>query len=68
MQEKTIFRKVRKRDGKIADFDSERIAKAIFKAFQSADEGSIRDAERLAPEVVRLLAEKLPDGSIPTVE
>ncbi len=59
--------KIRKRDGRIADFDRSKIAEAIFKAAQVLG-GRDRDmAEELAIEVEAYLCDKYADG-VPTVE
>src|SRR3989344_5559124 len=63
-----IITKIRKRDGRIADFDKQRITKAIFKAFQSVDEGSLAEAEQLTETIVNELEEKLGPDKIPTIE
>ena len=49
---------VRKRDGKIADFDGERIAAAIAKALAATGEGGRTLAESLAAVVVERLEKK----------
>ncbi len=59
--------KIKKRDGKIVDFDSSRIKDAIHKAFIAVE---LKDGERagsITEEVVRLLEEKFEDR-IPSVE
>jgi ribonucleoside-diphosphate reductase alpha chain len=59
--------KIKKRDGKIVDFDSSRIRDAIHKAFIAVE---LKDGERagsITEEVVRLLEEKF-EGRIPSVE
>jgi len=48
---------VRKRDGRIAPFDRERIANAIFKAAQAVEQ---KDGRRVA--------ERITDGVIATLE
>jgi ribonucleoside-diphosphate reductase alpha chain len=59
--------KIKKRDGKIVDFDSNRIRDAIHKAFIAVE---LKDGERagsITEEVVRLLEGKF-EGKIPSVE
>ena len=59
--------KIKKRDGRIVDFDSSRIKDAIHKAFIAVE---LKDGERagsITREVVRLLEEKFVDR-IPSVE
>ena len=59
--------KIRKRDGRIADFDSGRIKDAIHKAFIAVELGNGEKAESVTREVVKLLEEKF-EGKIPSVE
>ncbi len=63
----TIIRQIRKRDGRIADFDSEKIANAIWKAAQAVGGKDRKKAEELSRQVVDILAEKY-SGGIPDVE
>ncbi len=63
----SCFYWIRKRDGRIVEFDTEKIAEAIFKAAKAVG-GEDRDlAEELARVVVRYLAQ-LQLRDIPTVE
>lgn len=59
--------KIRKRDGRIVDFNPSKITEAIWKAAQSVGGKDKRTAEKLTKEVVRLVNEKFA-GKIPTVE
>ncbi|MEM3399820.1 MAG: vitamin B12-dependent ribonucleotide reductase [Candidatus Micrarchaeia archaeon] len=63
----SLIKKIRKRDGRIVDFDPEKIANAIWKAAQSVGGKDRETAERLSQIVVKLLEEKYA-GKIPTVE
>lgn len=62
--------KVRKRDGRVADFSKEKIAEAIFKAAEAVGGKDHALAEQLAQHVVENLEQKHKDtpSSIPTVE
>ncbi len=62
-----IIKKVRKRDGRIADFDQARITNAIFAAAVEVGGRNREIAERLSDEVVKILEEKYA-GEIPNVE
>ena len=62
-----MFKKIKKRDGKIVEFDSAKITTAIFKAGNSTREFKEWKAKRLTNDVL-LLADKLNMGSIPCVE
>lgn len=59
--------KIRKRDGKIVDFDSKKIANAIYKAAESVGGKDRKEAERLASLIVRDLEKKFKE-TIPSVE
>jgi ribonucleoside-diphosphate reductase alpha chain len=59
--------KIRKRDGRIVDFDASRIKNAIHKAFIAVELGDGDRAERTTKEVVKLLEQKF-EGRIPSVE
>ncbi len=58
---------VLKRDGKIQDFDKEKIAKAIYKAAVACNGNDKALADKLAEEVATIINEKY-EGKIPTVE
>ncbi len=65
------FEKVRKRDGRIVDFDVNRIESAIFKAAQSVGGKDRETARNLAWRAVAELEKRLSDkekGYIPSVE
>ena len=59
--------KIRKRDGRVVDFDSSRIRDAIHKAFIAVELEDGERAKSITREVVRLLKEKFKKG-IPSVE
>jgi len=59
--------KIRKRDGRIVDFNPERIKNAIHKAFVAVKLENGEKAERLTKEVVNILEKKFVE-KIPTVE
>jgi len=59
--------KIRKRDGRIVDFDQNRITEAIWKAAQAVGGKDRKVTERLSNRVVRFLEEKFP-LEIPGVE
>ena len=60
--------KIKKRDGRIVDFDPEKITNAIFKAAQSVGGKDRTAAEKLSKQIVELLEKQLKPGEIPTVE
>jgi ribonucleoside-diphosphate reductase alpha chain len=59
--------KIKKRDGRIADFDADRIKDAVHKAFLAVELGDGTKAERVTKEVVKILEEKFKD-KIPSIE
>ena len=62
-----ILSKIRKRDGRIVDFDPDRIKSAVHKAFLAVELGDGARAENVTKEVVILLEEKFRE-KIPSVE
>src|SRR3990172_7894461 len=58
--------KIRKRDGRIVDFDKSKIAKAVFKAFIATKSKDGARAEEIANQVVEIIEERFP--GIPGVE
>lgn len=63
-----IVTKVRKRGGKTADFDREKITKAIYNAAQSVGGHDRKISEKLANKVVTVLNYQFDNHQIPTVE
>ncbi|MGD0495299.1 MAG: adenosylcobalamin-dependent ribonucleoside-diphosphate reductase [Candidatus Bathyarchaeia archaeon] len=61
------IKKIVKRDGRVVDFDSNRIRDAVYKAFIAVELEDGKKAESISREVVRLLDEKF-DGRTPSVE
>jgi ribonucleoside-diphosphate reductase alpha chain len=62
-----FLRKIKKRDGRIADFDSQRITNAVHKAFLAVELGNGEKAESITSEVVKSLQEKFKEKT-PSVE
>jgi len=59
--------KIRKRDGRVVDFDSSRIKDAIHRAFVAVELENGERAESVTEEVVRLLGERF-EERVPSVE
>ena len=59
--------KIKKRDGRIVDFDAERIRNAVYKAFLAVELGDGNKAEKVTNEVFKLLEEKF-KGKVASVE
>ncbi len=62
-----VIAKIRKRDGRVVDFDSERIKNAIHKAFVAVELKDGKRADSTTREVVSLLEKKFKE-QIPSVE
>jgi ribonucleoside-diphosphate reductase alpha chain len=62
-----VIKKIKKRDGRILDFDREKIINAIFKAAKAVGGEDIELARQLAERVVLQLEERFPK-EIPSVE
>lgn len=62
------IKKIKKRDGKIVDFDREKIVNAIFKAAQSVGGSDKAEAERVADLAVKFIDEKYKEDEVPSVE
>ncbi len=63
-----MFKKIKKRDGRLVDFDAERILRAIEKAGNAAGEFDVATARKLTLKVLSLAEQTLNHGNIPTVE
>ena len=64
----THITKIRKRDGRIVEFEKTRITNAIFKAAQAVGGHDRQRAEELAQKVVAILEYQYSPDKIPTVE
>ncbi len=62
-----FFSKIKKRDGRITNFDSDRIKNALHRAFLAVELSDGEKAENATSEVVRLLKEKFKEKT-PSVE
>ncbi|MCL6472286.1 MAG: vitamin B12-dependent ribonucleotide reductase [Firmicutes bacterium] len=66
--EQHLIRKVRKRDGRIVDFDISKISGAIHKALNATGHADGKLAASLADEVLKRLQQKAEEIPVPTVE
>ena len=57
---------IRKRDGQLENFDRQKIINAIFKAAQTAGGHDLKEAERVADEVVKTVTAKVDSRSDPS--
>jgi ribonucleoside-triphosphate reductase len=65
--EKTAI-KVKKRDGRIVDFDKERITSAIFKAITATGQGDGIRSKHLTEKFLKIFHRRFKPGEMPTVE
>ena len=63
-----MIRKIRKRDGKVVDFNPIKITNAIWKAAQAVGGKDHKKAAELTDKVLEFLEKELKRGEIPTVE
>lgn len=69
MPSQVSFQQVKKRDGQIVPFNSNRITNAISRAMQASGEGdSQNDAVRVSDQVLASLGQRHAAGAIPTIE
>lgn len=62
------IKKIRKRDGRIVDFNPDKITEAIWKAAKSLGGKDHALSVKLAEQVVKALEKQLQPGEVPTVE
>ena len=65
----SLFKSVRKRDGRIVPFDESRIQNAVYRAMQATGEGDLsRDPQRVEDRIVKELVKRFPSTHTPTIE
>ncbi|MEA3293309.1 MAG: ATP cone domain-containing protein, partial [Patescibacteria group bacterium] len=62
------IKKIKKRDGRIVDFDQAKIMRAIFKALTATGEGDNDTSKRVSSKVVNILERRLKKDELPAVE
>lgn len=67
-QAKTKFKQIKKRDGRIVDFDQSKITKAIFNALTATKKGGKIIAQRLSDQVRALLERRFKKNDLPQIE
>ena len=65
---KNKFAQIKKRDGRVVNFDQEKITDAVFKALTAANQGGKRIAKRVSDKVILFLNRRYKKEYIPTVE
>jgi anaerobic ribonucleoside-triphosphate reductase len=63
-----MIRKIKKRDGKIVDFNPVRITEAIWKAAQAVGGKDYKKSAELTDKVIKILEKELKRSEIPSVE
>ncbi len=62
------FDKIKKRDGRIVDFDQSKITNAIFKALTVNKKGGKKIAQKMSDQVVAFLSRRFRNGDAPQIE
>jgi ribonucleoside-diphosphate reductase alpha chain len=65
---KNMFSSIKKRDGRVVDFDQDKITIAIYKAAKAVGGSDRKTAKKLSDQVVEILDEKFRNHEVPTVE
>ena len=68
LKEKINIEKVKKRDGRIVDFEQEKITEAIHKAVVATNQGDGEVSKKISDKVVSLLNRRFKKGEIPNIE
>jgi len=63
-----MIKSVKKRDGRIVDFDQAKITQAIFKALTASGQGDGKLSEELSDKVVKILNRRFKQEEVPNVE
>ena len=62
------IKRIQKRDGKVVDFEQEKITKAIHKAIVATNQGDGEASAKVSERVIALLNHRFKKGEVPTVE
>ena len=62
------IKKVKKRDGRLVDFDAERITNAIYKAITATGQGDGVKSHQVTEKVIKIFNRRFRDGETATVE
>ncbi len=65
---KNRIEKVKKRDGRIVDFEQEKITKVVFKALTATEQGDGKKSKKISDKIVKLLNRRFKKGEVPDVE
>lgn len=62
------IKKVKKRDGRLADFDAARITSAIYKAITATGQGDGAKSNQVTEKVIKIFNRRFHEGDVATVE
>ena len=62
------IKKIKKRDGRIVDFEQKKITDAVFKAITATDQGDGAKSRKVSNKVIQILNRRFKKDEIPTVE
>jgi len=65
---KNHIEKIQKRDGRVVDFNQDKIEQAVHKAIVAANQGDGKESVRVAERVVKLLNRRFKKEEVPTIE
>jgi ribonucleoside-diphosphate reductase alpha chain len=68
MVEMQLVTKIKKRDGRLVDFDRNKITQAVLKAANSVGKGSLSLAEKISANIAERLSSGLSQGQVADVE
>ena len=60
--------KIKKRDGRVVDFEQDKIEKAIHKAIVATNQGDGKESKKVADQVIKLLNRRFRKEETPTIE
>jgi ribonucleoside-triphosphate reductase len=60
--------KIRKRDGRVVDFEKDKINNAVHKAIVATNQGDGEESKRVSEKVFQLLEKRFKKGEVPTIE
>ena len=60
--------KIRKRDGRVVDFEKDKINNAVHKAIVATNQGDGEESKRVSDKVFQLLEKRFKKGEVPTIE
>jgi len=68
IKKKNHIDKIQKRDGRVVNFEQDKIEKAVHKAIVAANQGDGKESKKVADRVVQLLNRRFKKSEIPNIE